>query len=188
MITLNWTWGSQDKQAIFKNHFLASTSVLLKYPKSTPCVFCKEVIQRPDYRQFLLSDFQLNWERWVLMLEGVGEGKSRFLLQYRIRGVRCVSWFRWKPSRQGFYLLSVWGPLALAGWHLVTDSAVKMVPKAFFLLLGRQSGPLCPFQSSVLSCCSSRSTRPSTGSPLPWTLLTGQTVLTQRLMVHQTAM
>lgn len=27
------------------------------------------------------------------MLEGVGEGKSRFFLEYRIQGVHCVSWF-----------------------------------------------------------------------------------------------
>ena len=60
--------------------------------------------------------------------------------------------------------------------------------QSILLLLGRQSGPLFPFQSSVFSCCSSRSTRPSTGSPLLWTLPTGRTVLTQHLMAHQTAM
>ena len=188
MITLNWTRGSQDKQAIFKNHSPASTCFTKISQVYTLCVLQGEVIQRPDYRQVLLSDFQLNWERWVLMLEGVGEGKSRFFLEYRIQGVCCVSWFDLDENLQDitciFFLFGdFWLWLALGHQQQYEDGA-----QSILLLLGRQSGPLFPFQSSVFSCCSSRSMRPSTGSPLPWILPTGRTVLTQHLKAHQTAM
>lgn len=46
------------------------------------------------------------WRRKIKVLFGIQNTRSPLCL---------LVWFSWKPSGQGLYLLSVWGPLALAG-------------------------------------------------------------------------
>lgn len=66
------------------------------------------------------------------MLEGVGEGKSRLFLEYRIRGVRCVSWFGLGENLQDracvFFLFGdLWLWLALGHRQRCEDGAQSIL-------------------------------------------------------------
>lgn len=189
MITWNWIWGSCDKKAVFKNHFLASTSVSLKISQvHTLCVLQER--GNPEARLQTISVIRLPIKLrkvslgcWRVLEK---ENQGSFGIQNTRSPLCLLVWFRCKPSRQAVsFCLGTF----VFGWHLVTNSGVRWCPEYSFCCLVDSLG--CYFRFSLPF--SLVAAQVEHGGPAPAVHCLGPCRLarrffTQHLMAHQTAM